>query len=156
MVLPYLSYCAEVWGSNYKTTTQSLFILQKRAIRIIKNVGYRDHTNPLFLELKLLKLSDLVEFQIAQIMFKAKNVQLPGNIQILFNERQGHHYLRGSVIFTNVRVRTTKRSFCVSVCGVKIWNNLSEELKGCPNIKLFKKRYKDTILTRYRDETAKP
>ena len=35
LVMPYLTYCCEVWGNNYKTRIQSLFILQKRAIRII-------------------------------------------------------------------------------------------------------------------------
>ena len=34
LVMPYLTYCCEVWGNNYKTRIQSLFILQKRAIII--------------------------------------------------------------------------------------------------------------------------
>ena len=34
LFMPYLTYCCEVWGNNYKTRIQSLFILQKRAIRI--------------------------------------------------------------------------------------------------------------------------
>lgn len=49
MVLPYFSYCSEVWGNNYKTRIDSLITLQKRAIRIINKAGYRDHTNPLFI-----------------------------------------------------------------------------------------------------------
>ncbi len=35
LAMPYLTYCCEVWGNNYKTRIQSLFIQQKRAIRII-------------------------------------------------------------------------------------------------------------------------
>ena len=31
LVMPYITYCCEVWGNNYKTRIQSLFILQKRA-----------------------------------------------------------------------------------------------------------------------------
>ena len=57
LVSPYLSYCAEVWGNNYKSTLHSLFILQKRAIRTIFNAGYRDHKNSSFLQSKILILN---------------------------------------------------------------------------------------------------
>lgn len=71
MIVPYLTYCIEVWGNACKTYTQSIFILQKRAIRIITRKRYRDPTNPLFLQLKLLKFNELVDYSILQIMLKA-------------------------------------------------------------------------------------
>ena len=89
LVLPYLTYCAEIWGNNYKSSIHAVSILQKKAIRIIHNAKYLDHTNELFLQSKLLKCTDLVEFQTAQIMFKANNNVLPGNIQKVFTQRVG-------------------------------------------------------------------
>ncbi len=50
LVLPYLYYCVEVWGNTYKSNLQPLFKLQKRAIRIAHNVGYKEHMNTLFLK----------------------------------------------------------------------------------------------------------
>lgn len=44
LVLPYLS------------NLQPLHILQKRAIRTVHNVGYREHTNTLFLKSHALKI----------------------------------------------------------------------------------------------------
>ncbi len=41
LVMPYLTYCCEVWGNSYKTRIQSLFILQKRAIIICLNTNYK-------------------------------------------------------------------------------------------------------------------
>ena len=73
LVLPYLSYCSEIWGNNYKSSIHSLFLLQKRAIRIIHKVGYREHTNTLFCRSKIMKHKELIDFQTAQILFKAKN-----------------------------------------------------------------------------------
>ena len=35
LVMPYLNYCCEVWGNNYKTRIQSLFTLQKRVIQCL-------------------------------------------------------------------------------------------------------------------------
>lgn len=48
LILPYLSYCVEIWGNTYKTNLQPLCTLQKKAIRIINNTGHLEHTNLLF------------------------------------------------------------------------------------------------------------
>ena len=61
-----------------------LFLLQKRAIRIIHKVQFREHTNSLFIKSGLLKLTEIIELQTLQIMFKAKNRVLPENLQKLF------------------------------------------------------------------------
>ena len=62
LVMPYLTYCCEVWGNNYKTRIQSLFILQKRAIRIIcLNTNYKCHTKPLFYQLRSLNVFDIID-----------------------------------------------------------------------------------------------
>ena len=142
LVLPYLTYCAEVWGNTYISTIHPLLILQKKAIRVIHGAGYRDHTNSLFLQSKLLKFRDLVELKTTQIAYKAKNNLLPGNIQKLFIEREEGYNLRGKSKFKTLNARTTRKMFCISICGVRLWNSLSVELKECPNINQFKKRYK--------------
>ena len=40
LILPYLNYCAAVWGSNYSTRLDKLVKLQKRAVRIIGKETY--------------------------------------------------------------------------------------------------------------------
>ena len=61
LVLPYLTHCCEVWGNNYNTRIQSLFILQKRAIRIIcLNTNYKCHKKPLFNQLRSLNVFTLL------------------------------------------------------------------------------------------------
>lgn len=44
LIQPYLTYCVEVWGNNYKNVIQSLVLLQKRAVRIIHKAAYFEHT----------------------------------------------------------------------------------------------------------------
>ena len=65
--------------------------------RIINNVGYLENTNSLFLKSHSLKLSDMVQFKTAQIMFKARNQLLPGNIQKLFMDRRGGYNFGGEL-----------------------------------------------------------
>jgi len=87
LFLPYLHYCTEVWGNTYKTTLQTICTTQKKAIRIVCNAGYYEHTNDLFLTLQTLKFEDIVDLKTIQIMYKAKNKVLPSNIQKWFKER---------------------------------------------------------------------
>ena len=50
-----------------------------------------------------MKFADIVKYQTAQIMYKAKNHKLPSNIQGLFNERQLRYKLRGKENFDRLR-----------------------------------------------------
>ena len=149
LVLPYLNYCSEVWGNTYKCSLNAITILQKRAIRIINNAGFRDHTNALFIKSKIIKFVDIVEYKTAQIMYKARNNQLPGNIQKLFFERDGRYNLRGEANLKTLRARTTMKSFCISIRGVKLWNSLDAGLQQCFSVNQFKKRYKEHLFKRY-------
>lgn len=130
LVLPYLSYCAEIWGNTYETNIDPIVCLQKRAIRIVHKVGYRSHTNSLFVKSKVLKFKDLVEYLTVIIMYKARDNKLPRNIQKHFKKREDSYNLRGIEKFKQAAERTNRKSFCVSVCGVKLWNSLSDELRG--------------------------
>ena len=126
-----------------------IFILQKRAMRIIHRADYGTHTNDLFWKSKTLKLFDLVEHKTAQVLYKARNYLLPKNIQRMFHEREQSYDLREKSNLKVGRARTTMKSFCITICGVKLWNNLSTEIKNISNIILFKRRHKEMILQSY-------
>jgi len=85
-----------VWGNTYRSNTRSLFLLQKRVVRIISQTDYRERTNALFFGSKLLKFKELVKLQTLVFMFKAKDRVLPTNLQRLFilieneGKRKGH------------------------------------------------------------------
>ena len=52
--------------------------------------------------------------------------------------------------FRQRRVRTTLKSFTVSVTGVRQWNNLDEEMKKLAKLSVFKKKYVEMTINRYR------
>ena len=56
---PYLSYCNEIWGNTYTSNVKCLFTLQKKAIRLICNADRLAHTNAMFKDMSILKLSEL-------------------------------------------------------------------------------------------------
>ena len=155
LVLPYLNYCVEIWGNTYKTNLKPLCILQKKAIRIANKAGYLDHTNILFLQSHIMKLMDLVEYKTALIMYKARKNILPGNIQKMFNDREGGYNLRREQNFKVQCVKLKSKSMCISVCGVQLWNRMSTALQLSPNMSSFKRAYKNIIFGRYQDEEGR-
>ena len=66
-----------VWGGASCTLISSLYKLQKRAVRIIKSAPFRAHTEPIFLELKLLPIAKVYLFSIIMYMFQFEEQMLP-------------------------------------------------------------------------------
>ena len=149
LYLPYLSYCSEVWGNTYHTYIESLYLLQKKVIRTISQVERLEHTNPLFLELKLLKLHDIIDLKIAIIMFKVKQKQLSPNIMKHFIRVEDSYRTRHTRDFMQVYTRTTHKSKNISVYGVKLWNQLEQSLIDVPSLKAFKYMFRDKVLLKY-------
>ena len=139
LFLPYMSYCCEVWGNTYKSNIECMYLLQKKVVRIVCGVGYREHTNELFSELRILKLIDIVKLRSACIMYKAHKKLLPNNLQLLISldSTRGHITRQSnSNTFKQVFARTTLKSQCISVQGIKLWNSLenSINMKSAKNI----------------------
>ena len=151
LISPYLSYCAEVWGKTFVTTLKPLYMLQKRAVRIIHKAHYREHTNRLFIKSRILKLEEVVKLQTQIIMFRAKSKALPVNLQVLFEFSSESGQSRRKYDFKHRIAKTTQKQMCPTVIGIRIWNSLDNDLKGCSNIYTFKKCYKDKIFKQYED-----
>ena len=77
LIYPFLTYGVIAWGNTYETTLQPLFILQKKAVRIITFSRFDHHSSPLFRSLSVIKIFDLVTLQIAIFMYKFNNNLLP-------------------------------------------------------------------------------
>ena len=59
----HLIYGCQIWGQSINTFNQKVFNLQKRALRIISFADFRDDCNPLFINLKIIKLDNLIFVQ---------------------------------------------------------------------------------------------
>lgn len=60
--------------------------------------------------------------------------------------RECQHDLRGISMFKKQLVRTNVKYHCITVKGVNLWNNCSEELKTCKTLRKFKQAFKMSIL----------
>ena len=151
LFLPYINYCLEIWGSSNESNLQCIFKLQKNVVRLICNKGRREHTNSLFYKLKIIKFFDLRNLKICTVVHRAINQLLSLNLIKLLNLEVNNtvFYTRNRNKLKHKFVRTKKKSFCISVIGVRLYNNLQENIINCKNIKCFVKLYKLDIINNY-------
>lgn len=68
MVHSNLVYCINVYGCANKTSMAPLFLKQKQAVRIVAKAGYRDHTAPIFEQLGILPIEQLIYYSKLKFM----------------------------------------------------------------------------------------
>jgi hypothetical protein len=77
MIHSHIVYCINVYGCANSTSLRRLIIKQKEAVRTISNVGYREHTSPLFKQLKILPIEKLIKFANLKFMHNFAHGRLP-------------------------------------------------------------------------------
>ena len=134
-ILPYMTYCIEVWGCASQTQLNCLFLLQKKIIRIMNFSHYLAHTNPLFLTMKVLPLRKIFFYKVGLIMYKYSLNLLPECIAHLYlrNDSIHEHNTRGC---HELRVFPGAKTF--SNISARIWNVLSNKINCDVSMSIFK------------------
>ena len=86
LIYPFLIYGILIWGNTYETTLKPIFVLQKKAVRIITFCKLDSYSSPLFKSLEL-SFFDIAIFQIAIFMYKFHNNVLPAAFHSFFLPR---------------------------------------------------------------------
>ena len=139
---PHICYCIDVWGSASCTQMNSLMKMQKRAVRLINFANYRDHTDPLFKESKLLKLNQIYTYSIISFMFNVYHKKSPDLFQDMFiRNNELHNYsTRRSLQFHVPLVKTAIRQKSICYKGVYLWNKVCDKVNTDCTIGTFKSR----------------
>ena len=143
-IFPYLDYN---WSSACPTNLDSLNLSNKKAVRIILSKKGREHAGPLFKELDILPLDELIKLKCGTFMWKLGNNLLP-------QSNSGWFSLSNSVIrkrlnlskcrIPNPRIGYTKRHNIYS--ATKLWNTeIPLQLKQSTSLKGFKKSYENNL-----------
>ena len=149
LVHPYLDYCNIIWAANKSTCLDKLFLMQKKAIRIVTRSTWNAHTAPLFVKLHVLTLNNVNRYQTGCFMYKIYNNMLPTNLMTLFSKNLTlyNHDTRRKNNFHVIQRRINKRALSIKIYGVTLWNGLSVELKELNSFNLFKTKYKHWLFT---------
>jgi hypothetical protein len=152
LIYPYLDYGISLWGSTCQTNKRKVFVMQKKAVRIISGAKYNDHTDPLFTKLKILKLEDIHELQIAKYMYALNNGMLPKALINMFtmnNEIHTHNTRNRCNPHVTMR-RTIATSKTIRHKGPVVWYTIPNHIKiDNRTLKSFTRNLRRAMLAKY-------
>ena len=90
-ILPYISYGILAWGNTSTCLLNRIFVLQKKALRIIDRVDFRAHSDPLFFNHYTLKVNDIYALQLGIFMHQLLAHDLPSSVERMFNSNTAIH-----------------------------------------------------------------
>ena len=85
-----------MWGNAYKSNLHTLYVKQKRVIRLVCKTGYLEHTVELFKSLYVLPFYDLIKHKIAIFMYNVFHKTLPMTVLTLFMQNHSSYQTRQS------------------------------------------------------------
>ena len=155
LILPYITYCNIVWGNCGSTKINPILTLQKRAVRLITSSQYLSPSNPLFRQLKTLKIEDLHTFQTAVFMHKYTTNRLPKIFDGFFTPNSTVHSYptrqSSDYHLENPKIILAQKS--IKHNGPDIWNSLPTYLKQCTSLNTFKRELKNILISQYTSDT---
>ena len=146
-ITAHVNYCSIIWGFTSKKNINRINILLKRGIRIITHSSYLSPSTPLFVDMHILPLNELISLQTAIFMFQLCNNLLPD----IFND---YFILKCNVHNYNTRnpqnIHPPLNRFSMSQSsifyhGSVLWNNLQNYLKESNSLNQFKRLYKEVL-----------
>ena len=99
--------------------------MQKKCLRIITFSFYKNHSNPLFKDLQLLKLRDVLESEIIKFLYKFSRNELPKSVCSIFNLVQEVHTrnTRNNLLIYIPRMSTSRYgNHSLRGDGASLWN----------------------------------
>ena len=166
LIYSHIVYAIEIWGSANDTELQKIFMLQKKAVRMM---SYKDQypqirgplnpSDPIFYELGILKVHDVFKLQVSKFVYNCLSFNTPENFWDWFTLNYTvHNYntISNTIINMNEKYEVDSVSVnnilhtCQSklvnygakmlkVAGPLLWNGLPEDIRNSQSVYTLKK-----------------
>ena len=148
MIVPHLSYGNMLWACSSISFVNRIYLLQKRAMRIIAKAHYRAHTSNIFFKYNVLTVYQICQLQLDEFMYKYVNNILPQRFKNWYSSNDSiyNYNTRNSHKFHMLLFRTTLGQKSIRYRGHILWNELSKEIKDCKSLLSFNKKFKKQLL----------
>ena len=119
-----------------------MFLLQKRFIRSITFHHFTAHSTPIFLNLKILKLRDLLQLKLLSFVYDCINELSPSCFHSFFVLVEGVHQYGTRQVSNNDIFLSKKNTLqyglrSVHYYGAKYWNDIPESIKKSISTNIF-------------------
>ena len=149
----HLSYGSIIWAQNQTNmNVKRISRLQNKAVRIMNFSDYRDHANPIFKQLNIIKLSDNVSLQNILLVYDSLNSRLPSILNHGYNYVLNFHAIRTrnalKLKLALPTVKTTAHGInSIEYKSVKTWNDFIDEFKKLSFQTLPRSKVKNIVTT---------
>ena len=149
---PYFIYCNHVWGTNYPSCLERIYLIQKKLIRIITCSPFRAHTGPLYFANKILNVYDINDYIIGSFMYECLYGTIPEIFRNYFqrNADVHDHNLRNVNDLYVPYGRLDIRKFSIKIAGANLWNSLPSFVKNSQSNHIFKKNMRHYLVEKKR------
>lgn len=130
----HISYGVQLWGNA--PGAQKIFKLQKKVVRLMGNLGYREHCRPHFVRMQILTLPCMHVYQ--QLMDVHKNIN-----HLSFNSDYHSYSTRSANLIRPKKLRLEKS--INNSLNIHLYNKLPNSAKRLPLMK-FKKEIKGFLI----------
>jgi len=131
-----MSYCVLLWG--HSSISGRIFGIQRKAVRVVFGLGYRQECQQAFVELRILTLPCLYVYRCLQNV--KKNIANYTNNSGLYE----YNMRRENDIYIN-QSRIEKCRTATNFWGPKMYNLLHKSIRDLPTQK-FRKRIQDYLV----------
>ena len=149
----HLTYGIIVWGATYPSYLTTLKSLQNRAIKLLSGATRFQSAHLLYKDRNMLNLRSLLSQETAKFMYKFIHKQLPFqfdnyfNSVLAINKRSTRASQKKNQLYIP-RFRTNRLQRSIKYRGVKVWNDIPNEIKNNNgNLSIFKKIYKKHLIS---------
>ena len=148
----HLNFGNLLWGCASKKLLNRVENLQKRCIRNVSLKKYKAHTEPIFKDLQILKLSDKFAFSRSVFIHQFKNKKLPNSFSEQFTDITNTDELQTRHNDYNLLNKAASKMYLESFPYKKMlsnWNSLPIDLKSEAEHDEFKNQLKEMYLSNY-------
>ena len=133
----HINYGIILWGNH--ASSRSIFILQKRALRIIYGVPPRTSCKPLFIQSGILTLPSM--FVLASLLYVKNNIE---NFTVCTNLHNYPTRNNLNLYIDRCKYSTTQNSFVI--ISLKLFNSVPLNIREL-SLETFKRRVRETLKT---------
>ena len=115
----HLIYGCNVWGLTTDENLHKIEILQRKCVRILKFAPFNSHTNQLFIDLKFLKVKDIINTHQLKLVYDYFISNLPIDLVSLFS-------LSSEIHTTNLDLNSARKNLLhISKINTETYGNKS-------------------------------
>ena len=120
-------------------------------MRLISRANFRSSCDPLYARFKLLRVGDILKYQMAQFMFKIKHTIVPSSCLrfVTVSDSNRSHDTRKKTYFCMIGCRTVIREHSMNIYGPKLWDTLPVAIQDAVCLGSLKRSLLDYLCSFY-------